>query len=181
MCLGRQILALESTRSILVSSFPPSQVEDKYSREPFRSPALEMVDKLNSKQPRDIIYKEKMARLAMDIGLNQVVRWKPGKVGSPGVLEGAFLTSCSTAREPRGLRPDRRLDDMSVCHRRCDWPAARCRGGPQGGQGKDSEQTRRHEGVVAIASNSNCINLYHITPAGTCTCPTNRRVQTLGD
>ncbi|KAK0741395.1 ribonuclease-III-like-domain-containing protein [Schizothecium vesticola] len=92
---GRQILALESTRSILISSFPPSNVPDKYSREPFRSPALEMVDKLNTKQPRDIIYKEKMAGLAMEIGLNQVVRWKPGK---PENLEGSgqtvVLTTC---------------------------------------------------------------------------------------
>jgi hypothetical protein len=45
-----------------------------------------MVDKLNTKQPRDIIYKEKMAGLAMEIGLNQVVRWKPGKVGLLGVF-----------------------------------------------------------------------------------------------
>jgi len=123
---GRQILALESTRSILISSFPPSNVPDKYSREPFRSPALEMVDKLNTKQPRDIIYKEKMAGLAMEIGLNQVVRWKPGKVSLPWVVRRAMLTFCATARKPRGLRSDSGTDHMSVCHHRCDWPAARC-------------------------------------------------------
>lgn len=126
-----------------------------------------MVDKLNTKQPRDIIYKEKMAGLAMEIGLNQVVRWKPGKVGLLGTVIWALLTFYATAREPRGLRPDSGADHMSVCHHRCDWPAARCRGGSQGGQGTNSEQDRHHEGVVAIASDSNCINLYHITLAGT--------------
>ena len=100
-------MAFEATRSILVSSFPPTQIHDEHGREPFRSPALDMVDKLNAKQPRDIISKEKMARLSMEVGLNQVVRWKPGKVGAlctfAAPLGGALLTCRHSPKTSRAL------------------------------------------------------------------------------
>ncbi|KAK3938020.1 ribonuclease 3 [Diplogelasinospora grovesii] len=87
---GRQILALEATRSILVNPLTgEAPIEDPHGREPFQHPALANVDKLNSRQPQDIIQKEKIARLAVDVGLSEVVRWKPRL---PENLEASGLT-----------------------------------------------------------------------------------------
>jgi hypothetical protein len=80
---GRQILALEATRSILVNPLTAeAPIEDPHGREPFQHPALANVDKLNSRQPQDIIQKEKLARLAVDVGLSEVIRWKPRLVSA---------------------------------------------------------------------------------------------------
>jgi len=89
--LGRQILALEATRSILVTpveSLPAAQNLDKYGRVPFKHPALTNVDKLNVKQPQDIIHKDKLSKLAREIGLPQVIRWKPRLVSSAENIPG---------------------------------------------------------------------------------------------
>ncbi|KXX75563.1 Ribonuclease 3 [Madurella mycetomatis] len=90
---GRQILALEATRSILVSPVQAGQaeqtIEDPFGREPFQHPALANVDKLNTRLPQDIAQKEKLAKLAIDIGLPEVIRWKPRL---PENLQGSGLT-----------------------------------------------------------------------------------------
>ncbi|KAL2019165.1 hypothetical protein VTK56DRAFT_10037 [Thermocarpiscus australiensis] len=76
---GRLILSLETTRHILVTpaSAPQSSPEDPFGRQSFQHPALANVDKLNTRQPQDIVSKEKLAKLAIDVGLPEVVRWKP--------------------------------------------------------------------------------------------------------
>jgi len=77
---GRQILALEATRSILVTpvdSLPQVDIADKYGREPYHHPALANVDKLSAKQPQEIVHKDKLSKLAREVGLPQVIRWKP--------------------------------------------------------------------------------------------------------
>jgi large subunit ribosomal protein L15 len=80
---GRQILALEATRSVLASSIVQAPEEpDQWGRTPFEHPALAIVDKLHAKQPRDIISKDKMEKLAHDVGLPAVTRWKPRLVCS---------------------------------------------------------------------------------------------------
>ncbi|KAK3324901.1 ribonuclease-III-like-domain-containing protein [Apodospora peruviana] len=87
---GRQILALESTREIMVS--PAAQGElitDRYNREPFDHPAMANVDKLAFRQPRDLIHKDRVAKLALEVGMMRVVRWKPRL---PENLEGSGLT-----------------------------------------------------------------------------------------
>ncbi|KAK1762224.1 ribonuclease-III-like-domain-containing protein [Phialemonium atrogriseum] len=87
---GRQIIALEATRSILTTNIIGEKpTPDPYDRVPFEHPALANVDKLGSRQPLDLIRKEKMARLAVDVGLPEVVRWKPRL---PENLEGSGLT-----------------------------------------------------------------------------------------
>jgi len=66
---GRQILALEAARSILITpteSLPEVKHVDKFGREPFEHPALANVDKLNARQPADIIHKDKLAKLARE-------------------------------------------------------------------------------------------------------------------
>ncbi|KAK4215082.1 ribonuclease 3 [Rhypophila decipiens] len=88
---GRQILALESVRAILVSSIDPTErpVHDAHGREPYQHPALANVDKLNVRLPRDIIEKDKVAKLALEAGMLGVIRWKPRM---PENLEGSGLT-----------------------------------------------------------------------------------------
>ena len=51
-------------------------------REPFQHPALSNVDKLMTRQPMNIVTKEKLAKLAIDVGLAEVTRWKPKMVGA---------------------------------------------------------------------------------------------------
>ncbi|KAK0668094.1 ribonuclease-III-like-domain-containing protein [Cercophora samala] len=79
---GRQILALETTRSILANPLPEdaaqeAAISDEHDREPFQHPALANVDKLYARQPQDVISKEKIAKLAFDVGLGEITRWKP--------------------------------------------------------------------------------------------------------
>ncbi|OTA99656.1 hypothetical protein M426DRAFT_324973 [Hypoxylon sp. CI-4A] len=78
--LGRQICALECTQSIITSA--PSFKEPKNDpfadqRKPFEDPALRGIDNLSHKQPSDILNLDKLAKLALDTGLTEVVRWKP--------------------------------------------------------------------------------------------------------
>jgi large subunit ribosomal protein L15 len=86
MCLGigRQIMALETTKAILSGPvLPDKETPDPYGRQPFEHMALAKVDKLSSRQPHDIMQKEKMAQLALDVGLHDVLRWKPRLVSFP--------------------------------------------------------------------------------------------------
>ncbi|KAI0599205.1 RNase III domain-containing protein [Biscogniauxia sp. FL1348] len=78
--LGRQICMLEATQSILTSTANFAEPEaDPYAdrREPFKTPALRNVDNLTQLQPSDLFTIEKVAQLALNTGLTEVVRWKP--------------------------------------------------------------------------------------------------------
>jgi len=61
---------------------PDKATADPYAdmREPFQDPALRSLDNLSSTQPSDIFDREKLAKLAMETGLSEVVRWKPRMV-----------------------------------------------------------------------------------------------------
>lgn len=84
---GRQILALEATKSILTSKIVEQANEvDEFDREPFQHPVLSDVDKLSYRQPQQIIQIEKLARFGLDVGLGEVMRWKPRMVSlMPGI------------------------------------------------------------------------------------------------
>ncbi|KAL2127974.1 hypothetical protein VTI74DRAFT_9911 [Chaetomium olivicolor] len=88
---GRLIVALETTRSVMVSQAPAQEpaTPDQYGREPFQHRSLANVDKLSVRQPREVASKEKLTKLAMDVGLTEVVRWKPRM---PENLESSGLT-----------------------------------------------------------------------------------------
>lgn len=78
---GRQILALETTKSILTSKIAEQETRpDRFNREPFSHAALHDVDKLSYLQPSQIMNIEKIARFATDVGLAEVTRWKPKMV-----------------------------------------------------------------------------------------------------
>ncbi len=57
-----------------------SPIPDPFGREPFHHSALDNVDKLNTRQPQGVASKERLAKLAIDVGLAEVTRWKPRMV-----------------------------------------------------------------------------------------------------
>ncbi|KAL2754762.1 hypothetical protein ACRALDRAFT_2107447 [Sodiomyces alcalophilus JCM 7366] len=76
--LGRQAVILEVTQGIMSS--PPQQsaiAPDAHGREPFEHPALAKLDNFNVQHPSDVLSREKVERLALDVGLDKVLRWKP--------------------------------------------------------------------------------------------------------
>ncbi|XXH00105.1 hypothetical protein Hte_006447 [Hypoxylon texense] len=78
--LGRQICALECTQSIITSAPNYTGPEnDPFAdrRQPFEDAALLGVDNLSARQPNDVFSLQKLAKLALDTGLTEVVRWKP--------------------------------------------------------------------------------------------------------
>jgi large subunit ribosomal protein L15 len=98
--LGRLTLVMETTKDI-VSKAPMegarSPDELGYEREPFANEQLLQVDNLNAKTPSDVVAKEKLYSLAMQVGMLDVLRWKPrlpNKLESSGVetvMNGAIL------------------------------------------------------------------------------------------
>ncbi|EPE02871.1 rnase iii domain-containing protein [Ophiostoma piceae UAMH 11346] len=79
---GRMIVVMETSKLIMATpnggSAPQStQNTDHYGRTPFSHPALEMVDRLDARQPSEIAEPKRMAVLAKDVGLSSVMRWKP--------------------------------------------------------------------------------------------------------
>ncbi len=79
---GRLIVSFETTRHIMVApaTGPFSPLPDQFGREPFQNSALANVDKLHARQPQEVASREKLAKLAMDVGLGEVTRWKPRMV-----------------------------------------------------------------------------------------------------
>jgi len=50
---------------------------DPFGREPFQHPSLRNVDKLGVHDPREITAPERIAKIATEAGLKEIVRWKP--------------------------------------------------------------------------------------------------------
>jgi len=76
-------------RSILVS--PPAgkqRIQDPYGREPYQNSALDNVDKLNYRQPQDIMHQDRIASLAKEVGLMNVMRWRPRLVSPNNMWRG---------------------------------------------------------------------------------------------
>ena len=51
--------------------------KDPYGREPFQHPSLDGINNLSATTPNDVLQIPKMHKLAMEIGLAKVLRWKP--------------------------------------------------------------------------------------------------------
>ncbi|KAI1810088.1 RNase III domain-containing protein [Poronia punctata] len=78
--LGRQMCTLEAMQSIIHSEAKYDSLEsDAYAdmREPFDDPALRSLDNLAVTQPTQVLPMARLATLAMDTGISEVVRWKP--------------------------------------------------------------------------------------------------------
>ncbi|CAK7203883.1 hypothetical protein SEUCBS139899_006633 [Sporothrix eucalyptigena] len=90
---GRQILALETTKTIMAG--PAVELEaDPFGRTPFSHPALDNVDKLSVVQPHMYASPERLSALAREVGLPAVVRWKPRM---PDNLAGSGVTTVLTS------------------------------------------------------------------------------------
>ncbi|KAI8661225.1 RNase III domain-containing protein [Fusarium keratoplasticum] len=96
--LGRMTLIMETTKSIVAKDpIPGSIVPDEFERTPFEHPQLQSLDNLTMEGPRDVAGKDKLYHLAAQVGLIDVVRWKPRLVrklkasGLEVVLNGAIM------------------------------------------------------------------------------------------
>ncbi|SPN98945.1 related to RNase III domain protein [Cephalotrichum gorgonifer] len=74
---GRQAIIQEVTKNIISSAEPAKPIVDPHGRQPFQHPALAGLDHLVEKQPHDVISREKMHKVALEVGLLKVLRWKP--------------------------------------------------------------------------------------------------------
>lgn len=76
-------MVMEATKEI-VSKEPldGSIFPDQFDRRPLEDGQLLAVDNLNVMGPRDMIGKDKLYQLANNVGLMDVVRWKPRLVRS---------------------------------------------------------------------------------------------------
>lgn len=72
-------LIMESTKQIVTKEpLPEAKVaNDAFDRKPFEHPQLASIDNLAVEGPKDMAGKEKLYQLGIDVGLIDVVRWKP--------------------------------------------------------------------------------------------------------
>ncbi|CAG7560015.1 unnamed protein product [Fusarium equiseti] len=95
--LGRMTLIMETTKTIVAKDPVTKHKKDGFEREPFLHPSLQSVDNLSHIGAKDIAGKTNLSTLAADVGLIDVVRWKPRKVenlrasGVDVVLNGAIM------------------------------------------------------------------------------------------
>ena len=77
-------LIMETTKGIVAKEPIKGSIEpDEFDRQPFQHPQLQSLDNLNMEGPKDIAGKEQLYKLAADVGLIDVVRWKPRLVRRP--------------------------------------------------------------------------------------------------
>lgn len=86
--MGKLALVMEATKDI-VSKQPlaGAKVEDEFGREAFEHEQLLAVDNLNVESPKDVVGKEQLYDLAQQVGMLDVVRWKPRLVSLAGSRE----------------------------------------------------------------------------------------------
>ena len=79
-------------------------VADQHGRTPFDNSSLASLDNFNATLPHNLVSVEKLARFAVDVGLDKVLRWKPRMVGLfllSGPEPEANLVVCS----PKTFKP----------------------------------------------------------------------------
>ncbi|CAN8096220.1 unnamed protein product [Discula destructiva] len=75
---GRQIVVLETMNGIMTAPIHVERIlDDRWKRQPFRSPALANVDKLSKQRPADYMSIHSLAQVGIKTQLDQVMRWKP--------------------------------------------------------------------------------------------------------
>ncbi|KUI70210.1 hypothetical protein VM1G_06321 [Cytospora mali] len=86
---GRQIMVHEAMNEIMTSThLTENELTDPWNRKPFESPALQNVDKLSTTRPQDVMSVSDLAAVAINLRLNEVVRWKPR---NPDNLKGSGI------------------------------------------------------------------------------------------
>lgn len=89
---GRRILNLQTTLALLhspVATQTQSLPDPQDGNQPFTHPALEGLANLGDVQVGDVLTKKRLARLATQMGIPEIMRWKPKNVRSmPKSLKG---------------------------------------------------------------------------------------------
>lgn len=86
-------LIMETTKQIVAKdAITGAKVADEFNRQPFTHPQLDSIDNLTIEGPRDIVGKEKLYDLAIEVGLIDVVRWKPRLVRGQGIPKRCLLS-----------------------------------------------------------------------------------------
>ncbi|KAL5615617.1 hypothetical protein BROUX41_005656 [Berkeleyomyces rouxiae] len=76
--IGRMAIMHECAKMIATSAPKETVSEpDEYGRKPFDDALLASLDNLSLQQPKDIVSIENIERVALDVGLLKVLRWKP--------------------------------------------------------------------------------------------------------
>lgn len=85
VCVGRRIIELQTSLALIhgasADTFTPTP--DQYGREPFSHPALQGLDGLTENAKSIVTEKRRLSQLAERYGLDDVLRWKPKRVGAP--------------------------------------------------------------------------------------------------
>lgn len=81
---GRRILNLQTTLALVHSSVPPSLATASQET----NPALHGLANLSGVQLGEILTKKRLAKLATQIGMQEIMRWKPKNVR---YLSGIFM------------------------------------------------------------------------------------------
>lgn len=78
---GRLTLQMEVTKNIISKEpLEGSKIVDEFDRVAFENDRLASVDNLNVQEPKQIIGKDKLYKLATSVGMLDVLRWKPRQV-----------------------------------------------------------------------------------------------------
>jgi hypothetical protein len=85
---GRRAIILEVTKAIISSPVTTEKMEDEHGREPFEHPALTGLANLNQSLPTGVFSMDKVAALAIELGLPRVLRWVPRDVCPPITFAG---------------------------------------------------------------------------------------------
>ncbi|KAI2023819.1 hypothetical protein LOZ12_000215 [Ophidiomyces ophidiicola] len=90
--LGKQLVSLQATLAIIQDPASYSQVrsEDPHGRVPFQHPVLEGLEVLSGSAAKDLTQKKRMAALARQYDLHEVLRWLPRMSGIDVVLTQAM-------------------------------------------------------------------------------------------
>lgn len=84
--LGRSAMVLETAkRTISKSPLPGSTVEDKHGRTPVDDAKLRTLDNLSVERVSDVFGDVQVNSLCRDVGLLDVIRWKPRLVSLPAL------------------------------------------------------------------------------------------------
>ncbi len=141
-------LKMETTKSIVSkAAMERGKIQDDFSaeRQPFQHEALQSLDNLNVESPKEVIAKDKLYALAVEVGMLKVLRWKPRLVCPPrfeicrlALIVGSMDANLVliVAEETGGFRCGDSDEQCDHGHRWSHYTTARIRSCVQGGEGE---------------------------------------------
>lgn len=114
---GRRIVELQASLGMLSMSGHFKTKSQEASIEHPEHPDLEGLEALTEEMKTAYVNPKRIADLARNTGLPDVMRWVPRDVGVPAVCD--FIQLTTTAREPGLLRTQRRIRPGYLRYRGC--------------------------------------------------------------